>query len=207
MYKLCYIIEVSCSSSLKAQGRLVVTVQPTRPQGEWRRGNSSFASVQQKRSCRCKSKRPWAKLSPHSATVQHVNYNMYCTDLFCLPLIADVIYLIDRCCFNYCIRNGLVALLESSIRSNLLFLSSWCAVKEMTQRIARIPCSIGPVGTRVLGPTLFSPDVADCFRRDSILACELGRRARSLGLAQEKDMDSLVRGKPDSVCHCPRSSL
>jgi len=99
------------------------------------------------------------------------------------------------------------------ICSNIFkILSSKCVVKGMPQRIARIPGiprSIGPVGTRVLGPTLFSPDIADCFRRNSILACELGRCTRSLGLLQERDVNSLVRSESDSFCHCacPRSSL
>jgi len=66
---------------------------------------------------------------------------------------------------------------------------------------------IGPMETRVLGPTLFSPDVADGFRRDAIFACKLGRCARSLGPPQQKNVNSLIRGKPDSFSHWPSPRL
>jgi len=67
--------------------------------------------------------------------------------------------------------------------------------------------SIGPMETRVLGPTLFSPDVADGFRRDAIFACELGRCARSLGPPQQKNVNSLIRGEPDSFSNWPSPRL
>jgi len=59
--------------------------------------------------------------------------------------------------------------------------------------------SIRPVGTRILDPTLLSPDVVDDLSQDSILVCELGRCARSHGPPQQKDVNCLVWGEPNSL--------
>ena len=66
--------------------------------------------------------------------------------------------------------------------------------------------SIRPVGTRILDPTLLSPDVVDDLSQDSILVCELGRCARSHGPPQQKDVNCLVWGEPNSFSHWPRPS-